>query len=258
VAERPVPGFDLFRFFVSGMRRHGQLPPADSTAFYDASAGTYDRLMATPRGRRTRRAFQALVRSSCAPPGPILDFGCGTGLDARLYACTGYRVLAYDPSTAMLERLRRRCPGAIRAGRVVVVSGDLESCIDAARDMAPFACIASNFAALNQVDDAETLLERLAPLLAPRGRVILSVINPWYWRDIGEAWWWRSRARWIRGRPFVVQVGANRTIRHEPARLGRRAGLRRVAVRGAARSGRRGGLPGWLSDPLTFVVLERR
>lgn len=54
----------------------------------------------------------ALVRwvasvSGVAPPGPVLDLGCGTGLSARRFARHGYDVVGVDPNEAMLAEARR-------------------------------------------------------------------------------------------------------------------------------------------------------
>jgi SAM-dependent methyltransferase len=229
----------------------------EDTPFYDRAAATYDRLMATPQARRMRRRFLALVRSNAPPPGPILDFGCGTGIDARYFACTGYRVLAYDPSLPMLAPLQRRCAGAIRTGRVVAVSGSAGTCVEAARALAPFGCITANFGAFNHVDEPDSLLLELAGLLSPDGRVVLSLLNPWYWRDMRSGWWWRSRLASLGKRGFVVAMGENRTVRHEPTRIGRGARFHRLAYYGALRGGVCERLPGRIADPLVFVVLAR-
>lgn len=232
-------------------------PDGIDTSFYDRAAATYDRLMASPGARRMRRAFLGLVRESVTRPGPIVDFGCGTGIDARYWACTGYQVLAYDPSLPMLAALRRRCAASIRSGRVITVSGGADACLDAARSIAPIACVASNFGAFNHVDDPEPLLAAFAELLSPDGKIILSLLNPWYWQDVRSAWWWRSRLSSIGQGRFVVDLGDNRTVRHEPTRIGRKARLRHRALYGAMRGPVRDRLPGRAADALVFVVLAR-
>jgi SAM-dependent methyltransferase len=226
-------------------------------AFYDRAAASYDRRMAMPEARRMRRAFHALVRERVALPGPILDFGCGTGVDARHYAWLGYRVLAYDPSRAMLSRLERRCPKAIRAGQIVAAHGALADCLAAARGLGPFACITSNFGAFNHIDDPGPVLTELAALLVPGGHVILSLLNPWYWRDVRSGWWWRSRLRSVGHGGFVVDLGENRTIRHAVSRIGHASGLHRKAIYGAMRGRFRDHVPGRVLDALVVVTLTR-
>lgn len=239
------------------MPKESRQPGVTAAPFYDAVAATYDRLMATSEAGRMRRRFLRSVVSRVPRPGPLLDFGCGTGVDARSYACLGYEVVAYDPSDAMLAVLRRRCVGAIRTGMVRPVSGDFEACLAAARPLLPLGCIAANFAVLNHIDEPEPLLGRLAELLGPRGLICLSVLNPWYWRDVRQSWWWRARWRSMGRKALVVDLGETRTVRHSPARIGREAGLHQVERRGALHGGWRDHLPGHAADPLVHVVLSR-
>lgn len=42
----------------------------------------------------------------------VLDVGCGTGIASEPFALNGFSVTGVDPSDAMLERARRRVPGA--------------------------------------------------------------------------------------------------------------------------------------------------
>lgn len=229
-----------------------------ATAFYDRAAGTYDRLMATPDSRRMRRRFLRTVARYLTGPGRILDYGCGTGIDARFYACTGHTVVAYDPSVAMLAPLRRRCSRAIRDGRVTPVTGGLDDCLAAAAAHGPFRCITSNFAVLNHIVEPDALLAALVDHLAPDGLVVASLLNPWYWRDVRQQWWWRSQWRSRGWKGLIVQEGENRTVRHDTSRIGTDAGLRQREHRGALHGGRYDRLPGLCADPLVLVVLERR
>lgn len=233
-------------------------PRPPSGSFYDGAAATYDRLMADTAARRMRRRFLRSVVDLVRPTGPLLDFGCGTGVDARYYSSCGYRVAAIDTSEAMLAVLRRRCAGAIRAGRVLVSSGDLSDNLTPLQSFGPFQCVTANFAVFNHIDEPESVLASLSTLLVPGGMVVLSLLNPWYWRDMRQPWWWRSQWH-SRGRPgLVVDLGTNRTVRHNPARIGRDAGLRRIAYRGALHGGLFDRIPGFAADPLVFVVLARQ
>lgn len=53
-----------------------------------------------------RTAFLTAV----APPGRTLDVGCGTGVLAARLAARGHRVVGLDPSSGMLDILRRQAP----------------------------------------------------------------------------------------------------------------------------------------------------
>src|SRR6185295_19185698 len=95
---------------------------AQDSAYFDSLAPRYDELLSrAPIDRWTRRAFQTLVAETVPPRSLLLDFGCGTGLDALWYARHSYRVLAYDISGGMLQQLRHRCAGEIVSGQVVPV-----------------------------------------------------------------------------------------------------------------------------------------
>ena len=57
------------------------------------------------------------------PESTLLDFGCGTGIDALHYAQQGYRVLAYDNSPGMVAQLEARCRTQFASGRRQGVRG---------------------------------------------------------------------------------------------------------------------------------------
>ena len=87
---------------------------AGNAAYFDSLAPRYDELLnKAPIDRWTRRAFQTLVAETIPAGRLLLDFGCGTGLDALWYTHQGYRVLAYDISDGMLQQLHRRCGAEI-------------------------------------------------------------------------------------------------------------------------------------------------
>jgi len=128
-------------------------PDFDSNAaIYDRLAPLYDAHMSRkPSDTLARTAFLDLVTKNVSLGSTLLDFGCGTGLDAFYYAQRGYRVLAYDHSPGMIAQLRDRCEEAI-------VSGDITTC---SVDYSSFLChfpfttwpnaIVSNFAVLNLI-----------------------------------------------------------------------------------------------------------
>lgn len=71
-----------------------------SISYYDANAEAYfsDTVYADVSGLRER--FLAHV----PPRGHILDAGCGSGRDARVFAEAGYQITAFDASAEMVKR----------------------------------------------------------------------------------------------------------------------------------------------------------
>src|SRR5260370_38351844 len=97
----------------------GSVVPTDAernAAFYDELAAHYDAHLTNPHDALARAAFQDLVARYVAAGSTLLDFGCGTGVDAIEYARRGYRVLAYDKSAGMVSELERRCRNERTAG----------------------------------------------------------------------------------------------------------------------------------------------
>jgi SAM-dependent methyltransferase len=162
-----------------------------SATYYNALAPRYDaELSRLPADILARRAFVDLVTRYVTPDATILDFGCGTGVDAAQYARRGYNVLAYDNSPGMMAGLTTRCADAIATGHVVPRCAAYESFGDILSEWpAPHAVVA-NFAVLNMIRDLRPWFDALARHLAPPGWVVVSLLNPWHWRQLVR------RARW--------------------------------------------------------------
>lgn len=167
---------------------------ADMTArFYDEVAADYDALVCGPADNiEMRLSFCRRVASVAGPGGVILDFGCGTGIDAAWYAARGHRVIAYDVSSGMVEVLRERCANQIESGQVTLAVGSLGALVHALQAEGQVAAIAANFAVLNHVRELQPLLQQLGPHLAPGGAMVANVLNPFYRRDMRRGWWWVS------------------------------------------------------------------
>jgi cyclopropane fatty-acyl-phospholipid synthase-like methyltransferase len=94
-----------------------------NAAFHDRLAAQSDsHLAAAPTNALARTAFRELVTRNVPAGATVLDFGCGTGLDALAYARSGYRVLAYDNSPGMVAQCQRRCAAEIASGTVTTYS----------------------------------------------------------------------------------------------------------------------------------------
>ena len=164
-----------------------------NAAFHDRLAADYDqRLNHNPHDVLARRAFRDLVERSITPGSVLLDFGCGTGLDAQYFAGRGYRVLAYDNSPGMVAQLEKRCPAELADGRIRACSIPYPAFPGGLPDWPAPHAITANFAVLNSIRYLEPLFGSFAGLLEPRGWLIVSVLNPLHWSKVKMPGWWRN------------------------------------------------------------------
>jgi SAM-dependent methyltransferase len=154
-----------------------------NVSFYDSTAAEYDNLLSrVPGDLWVREAFHDLVLRSVHPGSLLLDFGCGTGTDAAWYAHRGYRVLAYDYSSGMMRQLRRKCAQEVDRGIIVPMEGSWSSFMKLCEPQPRPAAIVANFAVLNSIRDLRSLFDLLAGIVDPSGWVIVSVLNPHFWK----------------------------------------------------------------------------
>jgi SAM-dependent methyltransferase len=143
--------------------------------------------------RRARAAFQHLVGQLLPAPARIFDFGCGTGIDARHYAQAGYCVQAYDVDQAMCDYFSRHCAELLAAGSICLLRGAYRDFLTRSHPRAArVALVTANFAPLNLIADLPALFAALHGLTAPGGRVLASMLNPYYCGDARYGWWWRN------------------------------------------------------------------
>lgn len=210
-----------------------------------------------------RNAFRSRVSATAGSGSAILDFGCGTGTDAAWYASRGHRVIAYDLSHGMVALLRDRYPAEIAEGRITAFAGDLQALLGELERTGPVAAVAANFAVLNHVRDLQPLLSALAPHIVPDGHVVASVLNPFYWRDMRQGWWWRGVPRSLLTGAIKV-AGEVTTYRHFMRTVRRMASPRFALVewKGAsnaanAQSGSRDWMGATLDDNFLLLLLKK-
>lgn len=167
-----------------------------NAAVYDKVAAEYDAQMSLhPSDVLARQAFVDLVAQHVVSGSTLLDFGCGTGLDALEYVRRGYRVVAYDNSPGMMARLEQRCHAEIASGQIITSTGGYPSFLDAFPWSPRPNALVSNFAVLNLIRDLPPLFDTIARHLAPPGWVIVSMMNPLHWTRLRTSRWWSLALR---------------------------------------------------------------
>jgi SAM-dependent methyltransferase len=181
-----------------------------------AGAPYVAQIMASESDRRARLAFQALALKLAPPGGALFDFGAGPGIDSRFFAERGFTVDAYDVDPRMCDFFAEYCRQAIDSGRVSLERGDYPEFLARKASGAGrrIDLVVSNFAPLNLVDEPRELFAKFHAMTAPHGKLLLSVLNPWFIGDMRFRWWWRNVPRlWRDGRFFMPGPVAPHTRR---------------------------------------------
>jgi 2-polyprenyl-3-methyl-5-hydroxy-6-metoxy-1,4-benzoquinol methylase len=101
-----------------------------------------------------------------------LDAGCGQGYLARVLAARGARVTGIDLSPRLVELARAKDPRGAIAYRVADLSRPVP-------DLAGRFARIGSYLVLNDVEDHRGFAATLAQLLAPGGRLVLALNNPY-------------------------------------------------------------------------------
>ena len=155
--------------------------------------------------RLARAEFRDVVRKLLEPGATVFDFGAGTGMDARFYTEQGFKVAAYDVDPQMCEFFAAHCQDLIEAGRVTLTGGGYRDFLARPTPHAPAVdLVTANFAPLNLIADLRELFAKFHQLTNPGGRVLASVLSPYFIGDLKYRWWWRNVLRlWRTGRYSV-------------------------------------------------------
>jgi SAM-dependent methyltransferase len=171
----------------------------------------YQRITARELNRRLRSRFQQLVLRMAPAGSRLFDFGAGPGIDARFFGERGFSVEAYDVDPHMCEFFATHCRDLIDSGRVTLDRSDYREFVSRKSTLSghPVDLVISNFAPLNQVDELPELFAKFHALTAPRGKLLLSVLTPYFAGDLKTGRWWRNAMRlWRRGYVSVRTGGA--------------------------------------------------
>ncbi|HEX4158542.1 MAG TPA: methyltransferase domain-containing protein [Rhizomicrobium sp.] len=183
----------------------------------------HDFMRGSARDLKARERFQDLVGKFTPYRGTILDFGAGTGIDAKAYAGRKFKVLVYEPCEENLAYLVEHCRGELEKGDIIVT--DLSASETAH-------VIAADFAVLNLVADHRTLFATFYRLLAPKGYVVVNLLNPFFLGDARYAWWRANFGALLRSGGYAVEGDDGAIYRMTPAAisLSAQAGFRRTAL----------------------------
>ena len=171
-----------------------------------AGAEYFRQITSLEADRRARSAFQDLVLRIAPPGAALFDFGAGPGIDARFFAERGFAVRAYDVDPKMREFFTAYCRDLIDSGCVTLDGGDYREFLTRKTAVAARRTdlVISNFAPLNLVDDLHELFAKFHELTGPNGKVLASVLSPYFVGDIRYRWWWRNAPRlWRDGHFFM-------------------------------------------------------
>ena len=153
--------------------------------------------------RLARAAFQNLVLRIAPPGGALFDFGAGPGIDARFFAERGFTVVAYDVDPRMRAYFAEHCRDFIDSGRITLIQGGYREFVSP-EPAGRADLVISNFAPLNLVDDLPELFAKFHAITGSGGKVVASVLNPFFIREMRSRWWWRVAPRLWRDNEFFM------------------------------------------------------
>ncbi len=198
-------------------------------------------MLASPRDRAVRDRFQKLALNLLPAGADVLDFGAGTGIDAKAYAANGHRTFVHEPSEAMRECLAQYCRDEIARQTIVTVASPLTCTVQA---------VTANFAVLNHFADHTLPFEELSRVVQQGGFVLASMLNPYYLGDARYGWWRANLVNLVR-RGHYPSPGESRIHRFAPRVVARAAAphfrLERLMPRGF----------GWATDLYMFLLFRR-
>jgi ubiquinone/menaquinone biosynthesis C-methylase UbiE len=177
-------------------RPAGGILPEDTdlrACAFDEMASTYD---ATFTDTVIGRALREIVWSRFLPvfqsSRQILELGCGTGEDAVQLARSGFRVIATDPSSRMIQVARGKAQGCQCEADIEFHCLDMEQ-LGPGLDGRIFDGVLSNFGAVNCARGLPALIADIAGRLRPGAPLLWVIMGrrvPWEWL------WYLAHGNW--------------------------------------------------------------
>ena len=183
-------------------------------------------MLASPRDRVVRDRFQKMALDLLPAGADVLDFGAGTGIDAKAYAANGHLTFVHEPAAAMGEYLAQYCRDEIARKTIITVASPLACKVQA---------ITANFAVLNHFAEHAALFEELSRVVRQGGFVLASMLNPYYLGDARYGWWRANVMNLVRSGRYAIE-SESRIHRFAPRVVARAAApyfrLERLVPRG--------------------------
>jgi SAM-dependent methyltransferase len=152
-------------------------------------------ILSSRRDQLVRDRFQKMALKLLTEGGDVLDFGAGTGIDAKAYAANGHRTFVYEPSAAMGEYLTRYCRDEIARKTIIPVAS-------------PLACkvqgVTANFAVFDHFADHALLFDELSRVVNRGGFILANMLNPYCLSDARYAWWRKNLANLVRSGHYAI------------------------------------------------------
>lgn len=198
-------------------------------------------ILASQRDRAVRDRFQKLALDLLPAGADVLDFGAGTGIDAKAYAASGHLTFVYEPAEAMREYLAQYCHGELARRSIIAMASPLACKVHA---------VTADFAVLNHFADHAALFEELSRVVRPGGFVLASMLNPYYLGDARYRWWRANVMNLARTGRYAIP-SESRIHRFAPRVVAQAAApyfrLERLVPRGF----------GWITQLYTFLLFRR-
>lgn len=153
-------------------------------------------ILSSQRDRTVRDRFQKMTLDLLADGEDVLDFGAGTGIDAKVFAANGHRTFVYEPSKSMFEYLALHCRDEIANKTVITVTSPLACKVQA---------VTADFAVLNHFVGHALLFEELSHVVTHQGGFVLaSMLNPYYLGDARYDWWRKNLINLMRRGHYAI------------------------------------------------------